>query len=103
MNSQNMTRESDSECVQYAMNEGIVARPTPIARTQQTRRASNMNGRENSHAVPMLASTPATRWMLPVTAPASPTLRPYARIKNVGVHQIKPQPHSEQTPLPMMM
>ena len=45
----------------YAMIDGIVANPTPLARTQHTLRGSCMAGRENNHAVPRLATTPATR------------------------------------------
>src|SRR3979490_1968616 len=74
----------------------------PRERTPTTGRGSAMKGRDNSHAVPTVAIEPPQRWMSPVTAPAWPTFRVYARCRKVGRQEMRTQPPNAHTPPPPM-
>ena len=73
-----------SEWVQYAMIEGMVAKAMPAASSQTTRRGSAMRGRDRSQAVPIVASEPPMRWILPVTAPAWPDVQIVGALQKSG-------------------
>src|SRR5258708_27916155 len=80
------------------MNDGMVATATPPARSHTTRRGFAILGRDSHQAVAAVAIKPPIRCPRPVTAPASPTVKLYPRMRHVVVHHIRPQPQSAQTP-----
>ncbi len=58
---QNISLHSHREWVQYAIMEGMVAKPMPAASSHTTRRGSAIEGRDSSQAVPTVAIEPPIR------------------------------------------